>query len=45
MNLMLEVMEGVKLRALFEPEICSPDGESRLLDGLKEILGFRRPNE
>jgi AcrR family transcriptional regulator len=42
-NLMLAAMEGVKFRALFEPEICSPDEEGRLVEGLKEILGFRRP--
>jgi hypothetical protein len=39
---MLAAMEGVKLRALFEPEICSPEEEARLLEGLKDILGFRR---
>jgi AcrR family transcriptional regulator len=41
-NLMLAAMEGVKLRALFEPEICLPEEEARLLEGLKEILGFRQ---
>jgi AcrR family transcriptional regulator len=41
-NLMLSTMEGVKLRALFEPEICSPDEEARLLEGLKKIIGFQR---
>lgn len=39
-NLMLAAMEGIKLRALFEPEICSPAEECRVLEGLKEILGF-----
>ncbi len=39
-NLMLAAMEGIKLRALFEPEICSPAEEARLLAGLKDILGF-----
>jgi AcrR family transcriptional regulator len=42
-NLMLAAMEGVKLRALFEPEICSPHEEARLLDDLKAILGFPSP--
>jgi AcrR family transcriptional regulator len=41
-NLMLAAMEGIKLRALFEPEICSAAEESRLLEGLKDILGFQR---
>ncbi|MCX7866097.1 MAG: TetR/AcrR family transcriptional regulator [Limisphaera sp.] len=42
-NLMLAAMEGIKLRALFEPEICSPTEEERLVEGLKEILGFPAP--
>jgi AcrR family transcriptional regulator len=42
-NLMLAAMEGVKLRALFEPEICSPHEEARLLQDLKAILGFSSP--
>jgi AcrR family transcriptional regulator len=40
-NLMLAAMEGIKLRALFEPEICAPAEEERILAGLKEILGFK----
>ncbi|MCX8108368.1 MAG: TetR/AcrR family transcriptional regulator [Verrucomicrobiae bacterium] len=40
-NLMLAAMEGIKLRALFEPGICSPAEEARTLAGLKEILGFK----
>lgn len=40
-NLMLATMEGIKLRALFEPEICSAAEEERTLAGLKDILGFR----
>jgi len=40
-NLMLATMEGIKLRALFEPEICAPAEEERILAGLKEILGFK----
>lgn len=39
-NLMLATMEGIKLRALFEPEICSAAEEERTLAGLKDILGF-----
>jgi AcrR family transcriptional regulator len=39
-NLMLAAMEGVKLRALFEPEICSAHEERKVLAGLKAILGF-----
>lgn len=39
-NLMLAAMEGIKLRALFEPDSCSPAEEDRVLKGLKEILGF-----
>lgn len=39
-NLMLETMEGVKLRALFEPHICSLVEERKILEGLKQILGF-----
>lgn len=40
-NLMLAAMEGVKLRALFEPEICSEQEEARIVAGLWEILGYR----
>lgn len=39
-NLMLAAMEGIKLRALFEPEICLPEEEDRVRQGLEEILGF-----
>jgi len=39
-NLMLAAMEGIKLRALFEPEICSTHEEAKVVAGLKEILGF-----
>ena len=39
-NTMLATMEGIKLRALFEPEICAPDEEQKILAGLKQILGF-----
>lgn len=40
-NLMLAAMEGVKLRALFEPEICSAHEEAKIVAGLWEILGHR----
>lgn len=39
-NTMLAAMEGIKLRALFEPEICSAAEEERIVDELKNILGF-----
>ena len=39
-NLMLAAMEGIKLRALFEPEICSTREEAKVVAGLREILGF-----
>jgi AcrR family transcriptional regulator len=41
-NLMLASMEGIKLRALFEPEACTREEEERIREGLKAILGFRR---
>ena len=41
-NLMLEAMEGVKLRAMFEPQICAPDEENEIVRGLLEILGCDR---
>lgn len=41
-NLMLEAMEGVKLRAMFEPQICAPDEETEIVRGLLEILGCDR---
>ena len=44
-NLMLASMEGIKLRALFEPEACTSEEEERIRDGLKAILGFRRAVE
>lgn len=40
-NMMLAAMEGVKLRALFEPEICSAQEEAKILAGLREILGYK----
>lgn len=41
-NLMLAAMEGIKLRALFEPEACTREEEERIREGLKEILGLRQ---
>jgi len=38
-NRLLEAMEGVKLRALFEPHICSGTEEERIIEGLMRILG------
>jgi len=41
-NVMLEMFEGIKLRAMFEPEICAPSEAKRILAELKEILGLPR---
>jgi AcrR family transcriptional regulator len=38
-NRLLEAMEGVKLRALFEPHICSEPEAERVIEGLMHILG------
>jgi AcrR family transcriptional regulator len=40
-DLMLAAMEGYKLRALFEPELCAPSAEQRIGDELLEIIGIR----
>lgn len=40
-NVMLEMFEGIKLRAMFEPEICAPSEAGRILAELKEILGIQ----
>ena len=37
-NLMLDALEGIKLRAMFEPALCSPDGEKSISDCLMEVL-------
>ncbi len=37
-NLMLDTMEGIKLRALFEPSLCSIQGEKEIIADLLEIL-------
>ena len=39
-NLMLELFEGIKLRAMFEPEICAPSETGRMVAELKQILGL-----
>lgn len=38
-NLMLAALEGVKLRAVFEPQIAAPDEQSSIVDGLLSVLG------
>ena len=38
-DLMLSAMEGYKLRALFEPELCSRDAELRITRELLGIVG------
>jgi AcrR family transcriptional regulator len=38
-NLMLEAIEGIKLRALFEPQICAPDEETEIVRSLLKMLG------
>ena len=40
-DLMLAAMEGYKLRALFEPELCAPGAEQRIGDELLAIVGIR----
>ncbi len=43
-NSLLEAFEGVKLRALFEPAICSDAAEeARIVSNLLEIAGIARP--
>lgn len=39
-DLMLAAMEGYKLRALFEPELCAPKSERRIARELLGILGI-----
>jgi hypothetical protein len=41
-NLMLEAVEGIKLRAMFEPQICSPAEENEIVKSLMEILGCEK---
>lgn len=44
-DLMLSAMEGYKLRALFEPELCSRDAEVRITRELLGIVGLTTPEE
>lgn len=37
-NTMLATMEGIKLRALFEPELCSAREEGRMLESLLAVF-------
>lgn len=39
-NMMLELFEGIKLRAMFEPEICAPSEAARIVSELKSIIGI-----
>lgn len=38
-NFMLDAMEGLKQRALYEPGICSPRSEQSIIENLLRILG------
>jgi hypothetical protein len=40
---MLATMEGIKQRAAFEPEICTPDERETMVQGLVRILGQFEP--
>lgn len=40
-DLMLAAMEGYKLRALFEPELCARNTEHRIAGELLKIVGIR----
>ena len=42
-DLMLEAMEGIKLRAAFEPQIAEPAEQQDLVAGLWSILEAREP--
>ena len=39
-DFMLATMEGIKLQALYDARICSPDSEKAILANLKRSLGF-----
>jgi AcrR family transcriptional regulator len=39
-DFMLSAMEGLKLRALYEPHICSAESEKTILETLKHSVGF-----
>lgn len=38
-NLMLATLEGIKIRAVFEPEIGAPDQQAEIVAGLLRLLG------
>jgi hypothetical protein len=38
-DFMLDAMEGLKQRALYEPGICSPQSEKSIVQNLMRILG------
>lgn len=39
-DFMLSAMEGLKLRAQYEPHLCSPESERTIVASLKRSLGF-----
>ncbi len=39
-DFMLSAMEGLKLRAQYEPHLCSPNSERSIVANLKHSLGF-----
>jgi len=39
-DFMLSAMEGLKLRAQYEPHLCSPESERSIVANLKRSLGF-----
>jgi len=39
-DFMLSAMEGLKLRAQYEPHLCSPESERSIVVSLKRSLGF-----
>jgi AcrR family transcriptional regulator len=39
-DFMLSAMEGLKLRAQYEPHLCSPESERSIVTSLKRSLGF-----
>jgi AcrR family transcriptional regulator len=43
-DFMLSAMEGIKLRALYEPHLCAPDHAEETCAQLKQILGLSADN-
>jgi hypothetical protein len=37
---MLSAMEGIKLRALYEPHLCSPSRAREIVSTLKQMVGL-----